>query len=85
MDKPVLLQDTVELMTSSSYQDRFVAEFYQLKIRRDKLADMCKKWDAGALDFQPTCSRETYTVQLQAMNKYLDILTIRAEVEGISL
>ena len=31
------LQDTIELMNSSDFKDRFKAEYYQLKIRRDGL------------------------------------------------
>lgn len=31
------LKDTIELMNSSDYKDRFKAEYYQLKIRYTKL------------------------------------------------
>ena len=34
------LIDTSKLMVSKNYQDRFKAEYYQLKIRRDKLSKM---------------------------------------------
>ena len=30
------LQDTIELMNSAEYKDRFKAEYYQAKIRYDK-------------------------------------------------
>lgn len=51
------LKQTVELMNSSDYKERFKAEYYQLKIRYDKLHNMCEKWDKDELDFTPTCSR----------------------------
>lgn len=79
------LSDTVKLMTSADYKERFKAEYYQTKIRYDKLKAMCNKWDKGELDFTPTCSRDTYTRQIAAMIGYLDILTTRSIVEKIEL
>ena len=37
------LKDTVELMLSDDYKDRFKAEYYQTKIRYDKLHKMIVK------------------------------------------
>ena len=79
------LKDTVELMNSSDYKERFKAEYYQLKIRYDKLHNMCEKWDKGELDFTPTCSRFTYARQLNAMAFYLKVLEERAIDEKIEL
>lgn len=79
------LSDTVEMMTSSDYKERFKAEYYQVKIRYDSLKAMCRKWDKGLLSFIPTCSRDTYTRQLAAMRGYLDILIERAAIEHIEL
>lgn len=79
------LTETINLMTSSDYKDRFKAEYYQLKIRKDKLEEMTKKWDKGELNFTPTCSREIYQEQLSAMSKYMSILEHRAELEGVEL
>lgn len=79
------LSDTVKLMTSADYKERFKAEYYQTKIRYDKLKTMCDKWDKGELDFTPTCSRDTYTRQIAAMRGYLDILIARSIVEKIEL
>lgn len=79
------LSDTVDLMTSTDYKERFKAEYYQTKIRYDKLKAMCNKWDKGELDFTPTCSRDTYTRQIAAMIGYLDILIARSIVEKIEL
>lgn len=79
------LKQTVELMNSSDYKERFKAEYYQLKIRYDKLHNMCEKWDKNELDFTPTCSRFTYARQLNAMAFYLKILEERAIVEKVEL
>lgn len=79
------LEDTKELMCSPDYKDRFKAEYYQLKIRYEKLKAMCEKWDRGELNFTPTCRRGTYELQLSYMSGYLSILEDRAELEGIKL
>lgn len=85
MKKVINLSDTIEMMTSSDYKERFKAEYYQVKIRYDSLKSMCNKWDKGLLSFIPTCSRDTYTRQLAAMRGYLDILIERAAIEHIEL
>lgn len=79
------LESTVSLMNSPDYKDRFIAEYRQTKIRRDKLAAMCVKWDAGALDFTPTCPRSIYDEQIDVMDVYLNILERRAAIENIQL
>lgn len=79
------LKETVDLMLSDNYKDRFKAEFWQLKIRYAKLKLMLDKWDNGELDFTPSCPREMYNRQIVFMESYLDILADRAEIEGIKL
>jgi hypothetical protein len=79
------LNETVELMNSADYKDRFKDEYFQVKIRHDKLKAMCDKWDAGKLNFKPTCPREIYDLQLDAMKRYMDILVIRAKIENVEL
>jgi hypothetical protein len=79
------LRDTVELMTSDDYKDRFKAEYYQLKIRYDKLVAMVQKWDKGELNFTPTCTRDVYDTQINAMRIYLAVLKDRAGMEGVNL
>lgn len=83
--KEMELKDTIDMMTSADYKERFKAEYYQLKIRRDKLMAMVEKWDRGSLGFKPTCSRETYGFQLYIMDGYLDVLRARARLEGVKL
>lgn len=79
------LNDTIELMTSSDYKDRFKAEYYQLEYRYNRLLDMIKKWDNNELSFTPTCDRNIYTLQIGAMGQYLRLLQKRAEIEKVEL
>lgn len=77
------LKDTIEMMLSDDYKERFKAEYYQLKIRHDKLQKMVENW--YKLKFTPTCPFSTYVCQLSAMEDYMVILESRAEQEGIKL
>lgn len=79
------LRDTIEMMNSDDYRERFVAEYLQTMIRYKKLSKMLDDWNSGELNFTPTCPRSTYRMQLRAMNEYLSILEARAVMEGITL
>ena len=79
------LKDTARLMESGDYKERFKAEYYQIVIRYSKLSAMLKKWDNGTLEFNPTCPRSTYNIQVKAMTDYIAILEARAVMEGIAL
>lgn len=79
------LKDTVELMNSSDYRERFIAEYQQVVIRYKGLRNMLDKWDRGELEFKPTCPRSTYNMQIKAMTDYIAILEARAVMEGIYL
>lgn len=79
------LKETVDLMLSDDYKERFLAEFMQLKIRYEKLRAMLNKWDEGTLEFEPTCPREMYDRQIEGMEMYLDVLADRAALERVEL
>ena len=79
----MVLKDTIDLMTSEDYKERFLAEYQQLKIRYDGLCNMIDKWDKGELNFTPTCPRSTYDLQISAMEDYLAVLEARAVMEGV--
>lgn len=79
------LKDTVEMMNSSDYKERFKAEYYQTKIRYEKLHSMLIKNEAGVLDFKPTCQVAKLVEQKRYMGEYLRMLEIRAAIEGIDL
>lgn len=72
-------------MNSCDYKDRFKAEYYQAKIRYDKLDDMTVKYEANTLTFTPKCSLELLKEQKKFLGNYIRILKIRAEIEGIKL
>ena len=79
------LKDTIRMMESEDYKERFQAEYYQIVIRYKKLSSMLEKWDNGTLEFNPTCPRSTYNIQVKAMTDYIAILEARAVMEGIVL
>ena len=79
------LKDTISLMTSEDYKERFKTEYIQNVVRYKKLKAMLDKWDNGKLDFFPTCPRSTYNIQVKAMTDYIAVLEARAVMEGIEL
>ncbi len=79
------LKDTIELMNSEDYKERFKAEYLQAKIRYDKLDAMTVKYEAGTLNFTPSCSLELLKEQKKHMGNYIRTLRIRAEIENIEL
>ena len=83
--RPMELKDTVELMTSDDYKERFIAEYCQVKIRYGKFKYMLERWDDGNLNFTPTCPRGTYNMQIRAMADYIAVLEARAVMEGVTL
>ena len=83
--RPMELRDTVLMMESADYKERFKAEYYQNAIRCEKLKAMLDKWDRGVLSFKPTCPRSTYNMQIAAMTDYIAVLEARAVMEGIEL
>lgn len=79
------LKDTIQMMQSEDYKERFKAEYQQNVIRCVKLKGMLPKWDNGELNFTPTCQRSTYNMQIKAMTDYIAVLEARAVMEGIEL
>lgn len=87
------LKDTIELMNSSDYKERFKAEYFQTKIRYEKLHKMTTKYEAGVMEndaskylgFTPTCPLELLLSQKRNMGMYLHDLEVRAHLEHVSL
>lgn len=79
------LKDTVEMMNSSDYKERLKAEYLQTKIRYEKLHKMIIRYEAGALEFEPTCSIDVLKRQKSYMGQYLFWLEVRAVIENIEL
>lgn len=79
------LKDTIKMMNSDDYKERFVAEYQQTKIRYNKLHNMLVKAEAGRLNFTPTCPLNLLLHQQAAMGEYLYCLEVRAQIEGVEL
>ena len=67
------------------YKKRMMNEYRELKERYDKLHTMLVKYDAGKLDFTPTCPIELLRKQASIMGQYLYVLETRSVIEGIDL
>lgn len=79
------LADTIPYMNSSDYKDRFIGEYWQTRIRYDKLHDMTVKYEAGKLNFTPSCPLDLLKEQKKYMGMYLNKLEVRAIIEEIDL
>lgn len=79
------LTNTIELMASSDYKDRFRAEYYQLVTRLRKLVETITMYETGELDFEPTCPIDVLRDQVASMRNYQAVLQHRAMLENISL
>lgn len=67
------------------YKLRMIKEYKELKDKYDKLHVMLVKYDAGKLDFTPTCPIDLLRKQASVMGQYLYILETRAVIENVDL
>lgn len=83
------LKETIELMCSSDYKERFVAEYHQVKIRYEKLKNFCNKIEVeemlGKEVTKHDCPLELLREQQKYMGLYLSVLEKRALIENIVL
>jgi hypothetical protein len=92
------LKDTIQMMCSEDYKERFKAEYYQTKERYEKLKAFNTKIEAANLlidcieDVKPIvqepehdCPYELLRRQQSIMGEYLHTLELRAGIEGISI
>lgn len=83
------LKETVELMNSVDYKDRFIAEYHQVKIRYEKLKNFCNKIEVeemlGKEVTKHDCPLELLREQQKYMGLYLSILEKRALIENVEL
>lgn len=94
------LKDTIEMMQSADYKERFKAEYYQTKIRYEKLknfntkieaanrmADDCRMKNLPVCVEMPAhdCPDDVLRCQQSTMGEYLHTLELRAVIEGIEL
>lgn len=68
-----------------TYKDRMVAEYVGLKEKYERLHRIIIKAKAHTLDFKLSCPLELLEEQAAVMGRYLFILEVRAEIEGVVL
>ena len=89
MENTMKLSDTVGMMNDIDYKERFKAEYYQTKIRYEKLKAFNNRIEAAKLmnEAEPEhdCPIELLKQQQSAMGEYLHILEVRAIIEEIEL
>ena len=88
-------KDTIEMMMSEDYKERFKAEYYQTKIRYERLKKFNTKIEAARTYNDPLkvvlkepkhdCPYDMLRNQQAIMGEYLHILEVRAAIEGIDL
>ena len=79
------LKDTIELMQSADYKDRFRAEYAQADIRIRKLGAFLDKLASGEAQQRYETQQEVLKSQHAVLCTYLEILRVRAKNEGIEL
>ena len=79
------LRDTIELMTSEDWKERFLAEYMQTKIRYEKLHDLIVKREVGKHGFETPIPLESWKEQAKHMGLYLFELEKQAAIHGIDL
>lgn len=92
-------KELIGLMQSPDYKERFVAEYFQLKDRYEKLNNFIARIEAAnaLLNHNPRGSKTGVEMpkhdcplyilkeQKDTMGEYLHILEVRAIIEGVSL
>ena len=84
------LKDTIKLMNSADYKERFKAEYLQTKIRYEKLKAFNNKIEAALMSCtvempKHDCPETLLLEQESTMENYLHILEVRAQIENIDL
>ncbi len=78
------LNDTVTLMLSGDYKERLLGEYYQLRIRYDKLSITLREYRKGKTRIKCKPDYATLEEQLNAMKAYMDCLELRLKAENIT-
>lgn len=83
------LNETVNLMLSDDYKDRFAAEYFQTYLRYMRLKRFCNKIEAAQIknvqEPEHDCPLPLLREQQRAMGEYLKILELRAEIEHVNI
>ena len=79
------LKDTIELMSSTDWKDRFIAEYLQIKIRYEKLHKLIVRREVGKIEFNTPIPLASWNEQAYYMGMYLHELEKQAVLHGIEL
>ena len=79
------LADTVIMMNSTGFKERFRAEYFQLQNRIEGLDKMLDSYRKNTLTFTPKSSIKLLDGQMRAMIVYRTHLEERAKIEEIDL
>lgn len=88
------LKETIPFMTSADYKERFIAEYWQLKIRYEKLRtfnaniEIARLYSSERQEYiepEHDCPYALLKEQQKVMGELLHILEMRAIIENISL
>lgn len=86
MDKIKSLEQTVDLMLSNDYKERFLAEYMQNKIRLAKLYFILVHYnEPERLGFKPNTPIYLLRKQYEIMLELERLLEARAQIENIDL
>ena len=81
------LKDTIDMMASEDYRERFRGEFYQLEIRAKKLLAFIRKCEDARMEGKEEprhdCPLSLLRKQFDAMVEYLNTLRKRAVIERV--
>lgn len=85
------LKDTIDMMNSPDYKERFKAEYHQTKTRYEKLMKFNNRIEASfrsdgrVQEPKHDCPFDLLKEQQSLMGNYLRVLEVRAVIEGIEL
>ena len=79
------IQDTIKMMTSEDFKERFRAEYFQLVNRIEKFSITLDGYRKNTLKFIPKCTLKLLDGQMNTMIMYRTHLEESAKIEGISL
>ena len=79
------IADTIKLMNSPDYKDRFKAEYHQLQNRIESFDKSLQELRHGKAKFEPKANIKLMDGQMKAMIVYKTHLEEIAKIEGIEL
>lgn len=77
------LKDTIDMMCSGKYEERFMAEYYQLKLRIEDLNRLLLECKENKSSTGINFKYNLLSKQLNHMQKYAILMEARASFENI--